>query len=53
MAIRLAGTLEPANGKDPVAHAKDIAMPDGSRLSAFNPVYPVESGKTTMEPETY
>ena len=35
MSIRLADTLEPGNGKIPVAFAKDIQMPDGTRLSDY------------------
>lgn len=55
MGIRVAGMLEPANPKNPVAKAEHIEMPDGSRLSDFNPVYPVKAAQSgaVLEPETF
>lgn len=36
--LRAAGIIVPANPKNPVAKAEHIEMPDGKRLSEFNPV---------------
>lgn len=53
--LRAAGIIVPANPKNPVAKAEHIEMPDGSRLSDFNPVYPVKAAQSgaVLEPETF
>ena len=52
MALKIYDTMKP-QGDYPAVKAEDVEMSDGSRLSAFNPVYPVENGKATLEPEIY
>lgn len=55
MAPRVAGILEPANSKNPVAKAEHIEMPDGSRLDKFVPVYPAKTAQSgaVLDPETF
>lgn len=52
MGLKIYDTLAP-QGNYPAARAEDIQMPDGSRLSAFNPVFPVEPGAGVLEPEKF
>lgn len=52
MAINVIDKLKHASG-GAVVDAEDIEMPDGTRLSAFNPVYPVLPGTAVLEPETF
>lgn len=42
-----------AMGNFHLVDAKDVRMPDGTRLSAFNPVMPVAPGAAALEPETW
>jgi hypothetical protein len=64
MAVRVAGILEPSNGKSPVVHAKDVQINDeDKRLSvmldeigdeASLKVYPiVESTNSVIAPDQY
>lgn len=53
MAVEVLGTMKTANPKIPVAMAEDIEMPDGSRLSEFNPVAPVVPGAAILEPDRF
>ena len=52
MALPIYDTME-AQGDYPAVNAKDVQMPDGSRLSEFNPVYPVLPGEAVAKPETW
>lgn len=54
MALKIYDTLAP-QGNYPAVNAADVEMPDGSRLSEFNPTYPVEAGVSgqTIEPERH
>lgn len=53
MPILLIDKITHANGADPVVEAKDVQMPDGSRLSEFNPVFPALEGAAVLEPEKH
>lgn len=58
MAIELISKIKPKNnGTFALVDAADVEMPNGSRLSEFNPTYPVVDGtalvKPWLEPETY
>lgn len=52
MALKLYDTLNPS-GDFPLVEAKDVEMPDGSRLSELSVSYPVEEAKTDILPERY
>lgn len=53
MALKIYDTFAP-QGNYPAVNAQDVAMPDGSRLSAWNPAYPVQEGAAeALRPETY
>lgn len=43
MPIQVIDKLKHANGRDPVADAADIQMPDGTRLDGYTPVLPVRA----------
>ena len=53
MPVLVTGKMKHANGRDAVADAADIEMPDGSRLSEFNPVFPTLEGTAVLEPEKH
>lgn len=52
MAITLTTTIE-ASDDFPLLKAKDVEMPDGSRLSELSVSYPMEEAKTDILPERY
>lgn len=55
MAILVIDKLRHANGRDPVAEAADIGMPDGTRLDAYIPALPLCDGAESqkLEPEAF
>ena len=52
MALKIYDTFAP-QGDYPAVKAEDVAMPDGSRLSAWNPAYPAREGVNQLQPEIY
>lgn len=55
MPICVIDKIKHANGRDPVADAADIRMPDGTRLDAYTPVFPIRDGVSgeRLEPEVF
>lgn len=53
MPVFVTGKMKHVNGRDPVADASDILMPDGKRLSEFDPAFPVMEGAQVLEPEKH
>lgn len=52
MALKLYDTLNPS-GDFPLVEAKDVKMPDGTRLSDLSVSYPLETAETNLQPEHY
>ena len=52
MALKIFDTLAP-QGNYPAVKAEHVQMPDGTPLSAFNPVFPVLPGEDVLQPETH
>lgn len=54
MAIELISKIKPKNnGTFALVDAADVEMPDGSRLSDFNPAYPTAAGAAKIKPGVY
>lgn len=54
MAIELISKIKPKNGGNfAMVDAEDVEMPDGTRLSDFNPVAPVVPGVAKLLPDKF
>lgn len=52
--IELISGIKPKNNGDfPLVDAKDVQMPDGSRLSNLTTNYPLADGVTELQPDKY
>lgn len=50
----ISGITPKNNGSFPLVHAKDVEMPDGTRLSEQTTSnYPIEDGVSILEPDRY